>query len=299
MILLAASCSIAILMIVLGLVLIARAGKDINIDRLKIFIAVAAGFILSALFLELLPENIEHFKAGPHSFFRWSFFGVVLVASFERFVLPRLHFVNDFFKPDLETLKHIHTHDEHVHGEHDAHDHHERLDQAENCAHSHDHAHMHAHTHPELLGAGQVCSAIGCFMICSFFDGITLSSVQAVDRKLGIVLIIGVVLHLLPEGVLSGVMALGGGASLKSAKKVLLLIGGSFVLGSIVPLFFTGFETEFIAMSSGILMFVALVQLLPTALRLKQAPLWLALGSGIFISSHLIMDALGVGKLGF
>ena len=297
MILLAVSCGIAIIMILLGLILMSRAGKHLNIDRLKIFIAVAAGFILSALFLELLPQNVEHFVAGPRVFFQWCFFGVALVASFERYVLPRMHFVNHFFKPSVETLKQIDTHDEHVHAEHDAHDHHDHLDEAENCAHSHDHAHIHAHTHPEMLGAGQVCSAIGCFMICSFFDGITLSSVQAVDRKLGIVLIIGVVLHLLPEGVLSGVMALGGGASLKNAKKVLLFIGGSFVLGSIVPLLFTGFETRFIAMSSGILMFVALVQLLPTALKMKHAPLWLVLGSGIFVGSHMIMDAIGVGHL--
>ena len=131
-------------------------------------------------------------------------------------------------------------------------------------------------------------------MICSFFDGITLSSVQAVDKKLGIVLIIGVVLHLLPEGVLSGVMALSGGASLKSARKVLIFIGGSFVLGSLLPFFITGFESYFIAMSSGILLFVSLVQLLPTALRLKHAPVWIAMGAAVFEASHLILNLIGI-----
>jgi len=295
MILLAASTIIAVLMILLGLLLMhGVGGGHLNIDRLKVFIAIGAGFLLSALFFDLLPESIETFKGGPHEFFRWSLFGVVLVAGFERYLLPKLDFVNRFFTPENESLKTIDTHDETVHDECDAHDHHEHMDEAESCEHSHDHAHLHMHTHPEVLGVGQVCSAIGCFMICSFFDGITLSSVQAVDHKLGVVLIIGVVLHLLPEGVLSGVMALSGGASFKAARKVLMFIGGSFVLGSMIPFIFTGFEPVFIAMSSGILLFVSLVQLLPTALRLKHAPIWIIIGSLIFTGSHFILNSIGV-----
>ena len=295
MILLAVSTTIAVLMILSGLLLMqGMGGGHLNIDRLKIFIAVAAGFILTALFFDLLPESLEQFKSGAHVFFRWSLFGVILVAGFERYLLPKLDFVNRFFTPEDEALKTIHTHDESVHAEHDAHDHHDHMDEAEHCAHSHDHAHLHVHTHPEVLGVGQVCSAIGCFMICSFFDGITLSSVQAVDHKLGIVLILGVVLHLLPEGVLSGVMALSGGASIKAARKVLFFIGGSFVLGSMIPFVITGFESSFVAMSSGILLFVSLVQLLPTALRLKHAPIWIVLGGLLFEASHLVLNSIGV-----
>ncbi len=295
MILLAASTAIAVLMILLGLLLMhGVSGNHLNIDRLKIFIAVAAGFILSALFFDILPESLEKYTGGAHLFFRWSLLGVVLVAGFERYLLPKLDFVNRFFTPENEALKAIDTHDAHVHDECDAHDHHEHMDEAENCSHSHDHAHLHVHTHPEVLGVGQVCSAIGCFMICSFFDGMTLSSVQAVDHKLGIVLIVGVVLHLLPEGVLSGVMALSGGASFKAARKVLIFIGGSFVLGSMIPFLVTGFESAFIAMSSGILLFVSLVQLLPTALRLKHAPVWIILGSLLFGASHLVLNLIGV-----
>lgn len=298
MILLAASTTIAVLMILAGLLLMhGIGGNHLNIDRLKVFIAVAAGFILSALFFELLPENLEHYEGGAHVFFRWSLLGVILVAGFERYILPKLDFVNRFFTPEEANLKTVDTHDEHIHGEHGAHDHHDHhhhLEDAEHCAHSHDHAHLHMHTHPEVLGVGQVCSAIGCFMICSFFDGITLSSVQAVDHQLGVVLIIGVVLHLLPEGVLSGVMALSGGASFKAARKVLFFIGGAFVLGSMIPFVITGFEKVFVAMSSGILLFVALVQLLPTALRLRHAPIWIMIGSGAFFGSHLIFKFIGV-----
>lgn len=297
MILLAASTTIAVLMILLGLLLMhGMAGNHLNIDRLKVFIAIAAGFILSALFLDILPENVESFKGSTGVFFRWSLFGVLMVAAFERYLLPKLDFVNRFFTPEKKALKTIDTHDWHFHevDSQDHHDHHHDMGDAENCSHSHDHAHLHVHTHPEVLGVGQVCSAIGCFMICSFFDGITLSSVQAVDHKLGVVLIIGVVLHLLPEGVLSGVMALSGGASVKAARKVLLFIGGSFVLGSIIPFVVTGFESVFIAMSSGILLFVALVQLLPTALGLKYAPIWILIGAALFLTSHTILNLIGV-----
>jgi len=295
MLLLALSTTVAILMVLLGLLLMHGVARNhLNLDRLKVFIALAAGFILSALFFDLLPETVGSFQGGTRAFFGWSFAGVLSVALFERYTLPHLDFVNRFFRPEPVFLHAVDTHDESVHGEHDAHDHHEHLDEAEHCSHSHDHAHLHAHTHPEFLGVGQVCSAIGCFMICSFFDGITLSSVQAVDHKLGVVLVLGVALHLLPEGVLSGVMALSGGASFKAARKVLIFIGGSFVLGSMIPLIFGGFESVFIAMSSGILLFVALVQLLPTALKLRYAPLWLGAGSALFFGSHLILKMMGV-----
>jgi zinc transporter ZupT len=302
MLLLLFSILIALLMIVLGMLIMGGAGRHVNMDRLQVFIAVASGFMMAVLFIDLLPENLNKFPSGPRSFFAWSLLGMVLVIAFERYGVPRLRFVETFFHPDDETLSHIETHDEQVHDDHshgmhghshDHHDHHD-LKEAAHCDHSHEHAHLHRHTHMEVLGTGEVCSAIACFMICSFFDGVALSSVQAVDRKLGVLMVIGVVLHLLPEGVLSGAMALAGGASLRSAKKVLLFIGGSFILGSLIPYFLHGFENTFLAISSGILIFVTLVQLLPTALKLRFAPAWVGLGGLIYVGSHLLMELLGV-----
>lgn len=302
MILLAVSIFIALTMILLGMLIMGRAGKNVNMDRLQIFIAVASGFMMAMLFIDLLPENLIKFPGGPRTFFAWSLLGMVIVIGFERYLVDRLKFVEYFFQTNDETLEHIETHDEHVHDEHqhgshgvsnDHHDHHD-LKEAAHCEQSHEHGHIHRHTHMEVLGHGEVCSAIACFMICSFFDGIALSSVQAVDPKLGFLMVIGVILHLLPEGVLSGALALAGGASLKAAQKVLLFIGGTFVLGSLIPFFIRGFETKFLAISSGILIFVTLVQLLPTALRLKFAPLWIGAGGVIYAGSHVILELIGV-----
>ncbi|MBC7397826.1 MAG: ZIP family metal transporter [Bdellovibrionales bacterium] len=302
MILLLVSITIALTMILLGMLIMSRAGKHLNMDRLQIFIAVASGFMLAILFIDLLPENILKYPGGVRAFFGWSLLGMGIVIAFERYLVQRLKFVERFFHSNPEGLAQIETHDEHVHddtvhGSHgfpnDHHQHHD-LNEAEDCEKSHDHGHLHRHTHMEVLGHGEVCSAIACFMICSFFDGIALSSVQAVDPKLGLLMVIGVVLHLLPEGVLSGAMALAGGASLKAAQKVLLFIGGSFVLGSLIPFVFKGYESKFLAISSGILIFVTLVQLLPTALRLKFAPLWIGMGLVLFLGSHAMMEWFGV-----
>lgn len=301
MILLAASIVIALTMIMIGMFIMSRAGRNVNMDRLSIFIAIAAGFMVTMLFIDLLPENLEKYPGGGSLFFKWALLGIGLVIAFERYGVPRLKFVDRFFDVDAKSLKHIHTHDGHVHaggghGDHAHHDHHDHhnLNEATHCDHSHEHGHIHQHTHPTVLGHGAVCSAIGCFMICSFFDGISLSSVQAVDPQLGLLLIVGVVLHLLPEGVLSGAMALAGGASVHSAKKILLFIGGSFVAGSLIPFLIHGFESAFLALSSGILIFVTMVQLLPTALKLKFAPAWIALGAAIFAVGHEILEMLGV-----
>jgi zinc transporter ZupT len=302
MLLLIFSIIIALSMILIGMLVMGRAGQHINMDRLQIFIAVATGFMMAVLFIDLLPENLIKFPDGPRAFFAWSLLGMVLVITFERYGVPRLRFVETFLHSDDETLYHIETHDEAVHDDdqhgmhghsHDHHDHHD-LKEATHCDHSHEHAHLHRHTHMEVLGTGEVCSAIACFMICSFFDGIALSSVQAVDKKLGLLLVIGVIFHLLPEGILSGAMALAGGATLKSAQKVLLFIGGAFVTGSLIPFFITGFESTFLAVSSGILIFVTLVQLLPTALKLRFAPAWIALGAVVYVGSHVVLEAIGV-----
>jgi zinc transporter ZupT len=294
MLLLGFSIFIALTMILLGMLIMGRAGRHVNMDRLQIFIAVASGFMMAVLFIDLLPENLLTFQDGPRRFFAWSMLGMILVVAFERYGVPRLRFVERFFNPDQEALSHIETHDESVHSVQHAHHAHHDLKEATHCEHSHDHAHLHSHTHLEVLGTGEVCSAIACFMICAFFDGIALASVQAVDAKLGVLLVIGVILHLLPEGILSGAMALAGGATLRSAQKVLLFIGGAFVLGSMIPLFVKGFESIFLAISSGILIFVTLVQLLPTALKLNFAPLWIGIGAVGYLASHLVLEAIGV-----
>ncbi len=302
MILLGFSILIALTMIVLGMFIMSRAGRHINMDRLQVFIALASGFMLAVLFIDLLPENLMRYPGGVRKFFGWALLGMSVVIAFERYLIQRLKFVEKFFKTDEEALSHIETHDEHVHddtlhGNHgieNDHHHHHDLKEATDCDHSHEHGHIHRHTHMEVIGHGEVCSAIACFMICSFFDGIALSSVQAVNPKLGLIMVIGVVLHLLPEGVLSGAMALAGGASLKAAQKVLLFIGGAFVLGSLIPFFITGFENTFLAISSGILIFVTLVQLLPTALRLRFAPMWIGLGLVIYLGSHAVLEMIGV-----
>ncbi len=293
MILLLASLAIALSMILLGMWIMARAGSHVNMDRLQVFIAIATGFMMAVLFVDLLPENLLQYPSGPKSFFNWALAGMGLVIAFERYGVPRLRFVERFFSTDDATLEKIETHDGHVHESHGHHEHHD-LKEATHCDHSHEHGHLHQHTHLEVLGHGEVCSAIACFMICAFFDGIALSSVQAVDQKLGVILVVGVILHLLPEGVLSGAMALAGGASMKSAQKVLFFIGGAFLTGSLIPHVFRGFEHTFLAISSGILIFVTLVQLLPTALKLRFAPGWILAGAGVYYGSHAVLAALGV-----
>jgi zinc transporter ZupT len=304
MLLLFVTMLIALIVVLLGMLIMGRAGRHINLDRLQIFIALASGFMLAVLFLELLPENIAHHPAGARHFFMWALIGMGFVIVFERYGIRKLRFIEKFFHSDHAALKTVEIHDEHVHEGHDHshHDHH-NLEEAEHCEHSHDHGHVHQHTHPELMGFGEVCSAIACFMICSFFDGIALSSVQAVDQQLGILMLIGVVLHLLPEGVLSGVMALAGGASLKAAQKVLIFIGGSFFLGALVPVIIrktmggvnSDIEATLLAFSAGIVMFVDLVQLLPTALKLKYAPAWILAGVVLFKFSHLFISHTHAG----
>lgn len=293
MALILASVVITVTFILLGMFLVGRAGKRVSIAQLQVFIALAAGFMMVLVFTDLIPHNIAEFPDEPRTFFLLGLSGMALVILAERYLTPRLTFLENVLHSGHSEKIHIH---EHAEGE-DCHHHehsHGQLEEADHCESSHEHGHLHQHTHPELIGKGEVCSAVACFMICSFFDGVSLASIQAVDSKLGLLMIVGVVLHLLPEGILSGMLSLAGGASLDAAKKVVLLIGGSFLLGALVPFALRGYEIYLMAVSSGILIFVTMVQLLPTALRVRWAPLWLFSGAGLFLIFHGMIDFFGI-----
>lgn len=299
MLLLMSSVGITLLFIFLGAIILGKMGRSITLPQLQIFIAIATGFMMILVFVDLIPHQLVALQVNPKTFFSFVLLGMGLVILAERYLTPRLTFLENIFHAHHHAQKiEVHHHQEGEECHHHLHEHHhemiqgEDLKKADDCDGSHEHGHLHAHTHPELIGKGEVCSAIACFMVCSFFDGVSLASVQSAEPRIGFMLVFGVVMHLLPEGILSGMLTLAGGASLKSAQKVMLLMGGSFLLGAMIPISIQGYELYFMALSIGILMFVTLVQLLPTALRVKHAPAWLLAGFALFGLVHELVESI-------
>ncbi len=259
-------------------------------SSLRVLVAVGSGFLISNLFLEVLPRSLDvSAMAIPH-YFLTLLLGLASVAVFERYVTPYLGWVERLVPPPGDVSGRVDlTHSS------DAHHHHESNPEAVACDHSHEHAHLHQHTHPDHLSHSAACSAISCFVVCSLFDGIALSSIRLTHPELEWPLFVGVLFHMVPEALLSGAFALSTGASLKGARSVLLIMGGAFLVGQLIPVML-GTPSPYLApFAGGILLFVALVQLLPSALQLKRAPLWLILGGGIFALVHFIVELLGLG----
>lgn len=275
--------------LIVAIVILRLLNHKLNVKRLQIWVAVSCGYLITNLFIELLPESLAASQLETRSYFLWSAVGIFSVIAFERYLEPRLGFVEKLF--ELHTHK-IPKNVGIVPGEDDSHHHHHKFSEAEHCDHSHEHSHLHQHTHQDWRGAGAVCSVVACFMTCSFFDGVALASVQSLGSMISVLLLIGVIFHAVPEGILSGVLVLAGGGGIKGAQIAIALIAVSFFAGAIIPTAFHFAEGQFLGISTGILMFVILVQLLPTALKVKLAPAWISLGAGIFFVAHELIELL-------
>jgi zinc transporter ZupT len=243
-----------------GLWIASRPGTWLTTERLAGLMALGAGLLMAVLAFELLPASVEH--GGPHVF-GWLFAGVVAVLLFERYLAPRLTFL---------TPKTIHPHHAHDHHDHD-HD------------HDHGHDHAHDHSHGALLSHGAACSALGCLLVCTFFDGVAMSAGFAVSPQVGFLIAIGLIAHMLPEGVLASTVVLASGNSAKLARRAAIATGVAFLLGMVIPMLLhgvVGTMTVVLPFAAGVLLYVVLGQLMPVALRTASGVPLVIAGALIF-----------------
>lgn len=240
--------------------------------RLRGILALGAGFLLALVLLELLPSAIAGKDA--HDVFAIVLLGAASVFAFDRWVAPRLSFLEVAHEEDGCAHHHDYAHD---HG----HDH------GEGHGPTPDHAHA-ACGHP-ILGHGAACSALGCLIVCTFFDGVALSASMAGGSTLGTLVLIGLLLHLIPEGLLAATVVLASGGSARIARRMTLLTGSAFFVGALVPMILGPVGAVALPLASGILLFVALGQLIPAS-AITPAGAWLVLagGSGFWLLERLI-----------
>ncbi len=272
----------AIAMITAGYVIALKPRKWLTQARLKQMMSMGAGFLITLLFFELLPMSIR--MAGPENFrqvFLGVFGGAATVFIFDRWVAPHLTF--------FDGKKH----------------------EDDGCAHHHEYVHDHGHNHKNItgpapthahaacghavLGHGAACSAVGCLIVCAFFDGIAFSGGMVTDPEIGILIFIGQVLHVIPEGLLASTLILASDGLPRTAKKVAVASGSFFLAGAMIPAFGAAmpalhmFSIYILPVSSGILLYVALGQLLPASSGTKvESALVIAGGAAFGILHSLI-----------
>lgn len=220
--------------------------KHQSLTFLERLVAVGSGYMLGVLFYDLIPASFSSEpEAGLNPIVRGSLIigGMVLVIAANQFFLG-------------------HSHHDHSH-----------------CTHDHNTPEdTHDHSKDTILGDLNARVAVICLSICSFFDGITVSAGYISGEKMGVMILIGQAFHLLPEGIMAACFSLVGGGGYRAAVRSSLIIGFIFLLGSALPLIFNQHMSWFLAISTGIIVFVTIAQLLPASLKKNSGVSFVVLG---------------------
>ncbi len=244
-----------------GMWLASRPRHWLTHERLSALMALGGGLLLAVLFFELLPASLQH---GGNQAFSWAFAGILSVLAFERYVAPHLTFLSPGGAVEPE---HAHCADPgHGHG------------------HGHDHHHDTGPLAP-LLTHGAACSALGCLLVCTFFDGVAMAAGFALEFKVGLLVMIGLLAHIIPEGMLAATVVLAAGNPAHYARRAAIATGVAFMAGMAVPLALGGASGSLgvaLPLASGVLIYVVLAQVVPVALRTASGVPLVVAGALVF-----------------
>ena len=213
---------------------------------LKYVIALSAGILITLVVVEFLPHSFEEGNNVYKSLI-FILIGLAVNAFSEFIVLPKIKFINQLLPA----------------GKHDC--------------HQHDSEHTHYHLMPSSVG----CSAVGCLILCSFFDGIRLASALSMDVETAFIVSLGILLHLLPESVTVVGIGFSSGFSRKALSRIVVVfclafLGGfhSFFLLSHIE----SLQSWVLPFASGLFIYVCSVHLIPMVIKLKVKK-WFFLGA--------------------
>ena len=147
------------------------------------------------------------------------------------------------------------------------------------------------HQHSHAFNSLSVCSIAGCLSICSFFDGIRLWTAFQTEFFIAFSTAFGLFFHLLSEGVLIAGLALSSGFKKRVLFILLSILGALLLLGALIAQFlsYSLFFHNVLAFSSGCLMYICFVHLLPTSLK-PALRYWFFAGVLSFSALHFIFE---------
>src|SRR5205085_8748906 len=160
---------------------------------LKYLVALGAGFMLAAIFIEILPETISiwtsrspgaptsHAVLGPMTIL---LAGYLVIQLFEHTIAPHFHFGAE-------------THPE------------------------------------SFMRPSAAYTAVGGLWIHTFFDGVSIASAFLVNFRVGMLVFIAILLHKMPEGFTVASIVLASGRSAEKALIATAAIGAATLAGVI------------------------------------------------------------------
>jgi zinc and cadmium transporter len=210
-----------------GLLLIKAGTHRLGERFLKYLVALGAGFMLAAIFIEILPETVSIWtesqrgrSAGEAIVGAMTLLlaGYLLIQLFEHTIAPHFHFGAE-------------THPE------------------------------------SFMRPSAAYTAVGGLWIHTFFDGVSIAAAFLVSFRVGLLVFIAIFLHKMPEGFTVASIMLASGRSAKKALLATIAIGAATLAGVIAVALLQARVQSAIAyalpFSAGVTLYVAASDLIP------------------------------------
>jgi zinc transporter ZupT len=217
-----------------GLLIISSRASRGEAKLLKYLVALGAGFMLAAIFIEIVPETVAIWTAdssganaaenvvGATTLLLG---GYLMIQLFEHTVAPHFHFGAE-------------THPEHV------------------------------------IRPSAAYTAIGGLTIHTFFDGVSIAAAFLVSPRVGLLVFIAIMLHKVPEGFTVASIMLASGRSSKKAAAAALAIGAATFAGVVAVVLmqehFANSVAYALPFSAGVTLYVAASDLIPEVNRTEE-----------------------------
>jgi zinc transporter ZupT len=215
---------------VLGGFLLARPNSTLrNTRKLKYLVALGAGFMLAVIFVEIVPEAVELWTERSRAEGSAVGRGVLGATTLLLAGYLLIHFFEHTIAP---------------------------------------HFHFGAETHPEaLVRPSAAYTAIGGLSIHTFFDGVSVAASFLVNRRVGLLVFLAVLLHKVPEGFTAASIMLASGRSARQALWATLVIGAATLGGVMSVALLQSRVAEAVVyalpFSAGVTLYVAASDLIP------------------------------------
>ena len=241
-----------------GLVLVKSGAHRLGERFLKYLVALGAGFMLAAIFIEILPESISIWtstRSGDTASeavlgaMTLLLAGYLLIQLVEHTIAPHFHFGAE-------------THPE------------------------------------SFMRPSAAYTAVGGLWIHTFFDGVSIASAFLVNFKVGLLVFIAILLHKMPEGFTVASIMLASGRSTRKALIATAAIGAATLAGVITVALLDARMTDAVGyalpFSAGVTLYVAASDLIPEVNHKEERNPWVSIvvfvGVALFYLLHKVIE---------
>lgn len=241
-----------------GLLLIKSGAHRFGERFLKYLVALGAGFMLAAIFIEMLPETVNIWTASYKGVnaakavggsMTLLLGGYLLIQLFEHTIAPHFHFGAE-------------THPE------------------------------------SFMRPSAAYTAVGGLWIHTFFDGVSIAAAFLVSFRVGLLVFIAILLHKMPEGFTVASIMLASGRSTSKALWATLAIGAATLAGVIAIALLQERVSSVVSyalpFSAGVTLYVAASDLIPEVNQKEERNPMVSIvvfaGVALFYLLHRLME---------